>query len=204
LAQRDGEAMRWRSLVAAASGAATAAAVAYALSSRDSLAVTARAYALPVASASPAGGGFRVLRITGDGRCLFRSVVQAQAHATTGALLAPAAELAAADALRASAMDELTRRRDEYEWAVEGDFSAYVAAMRRPNAWGGEMELLMAAQVLRAPIAVAMAQPELRVIATYGEEYAASKGARTAHVLFHGEGHYEALLADDAAPRSRL
>jgi OTU domain-containing protein 6 len=204
LAQRDGEAMRWRSLVAAASGAATAAAVAYALSSRDSLVVTARAYASPsVAAASSPGGGFRVLRITGDGRCLFRSVVQAHAHATTGALLAPAAELAAADALRASAMDELARRRDEYEWAVEGDFSAYVAAMRRPSAWGGEMELLMAAQVLRAPIAVAVAQPELRVIATYGEEFA-SKGARTAHVLFHGEGHYEALLADEAPPRARL
>ena len=144
-----------------------------------------------------------MLRIEGDGRCLFRSVVQAHAHASTGSLLGAAAELAAADALRARAMDELVRRRDEYSWAVEGDFEAYVAAMRRPHAWGGEMELLMAAQVLRAPIAVAMAQPQLRVIAAYGDEFAA-KGQRIAHVLFHGEGHYEALLADDAAPRARL
>ena len=151
--------MRWRSFAAAPLAAATVAAVAYALSGRSPLSVTARAHASPGAAAASPAGGFRVLRIAGDGRCLFRSVVQAHAHASTGALLDAAAELAAADALRARAMDELARRRDEYSWAVEGDFEAYVAAMRRPHAWGGEMELLMAAQVLRAPIAVAMAQP---------------------------------------------
>ena len=198
-----GAAMRWRSLAAAPLAAATVAAVAYALSGRASPLVVTRAYATPAAAAAASAGGFRVLRIAGDGRCLFRSVVQAHAHASTGALLDPAAELAAADALRARAMDELMRRRDEYAWAVEGDFESYINAMRRPHAWGGEMELLMAAQVLRAPIAVAMAQPELRVIAMYGEEFAAEQ-AQVAHVLFHGEGHYEALLATDAQPRARL
>ena len=46
------------------------------------------------------------------------------------------------------------------------------------------------------------------MIATYGDEFAkaGAERGRTAHVLFHGEGHYEALLADggDAAPRARL
>jgi OTU domain-containing protein 6 len=177
--------------------------VAYALSGRASPLVVTRAHATPAAAAASSAGGFRVLRIAGDGRCLFRSVVQAHAHASTGVLLDAAAELAAADALRSRAMDELLRRRDEYAWAVEGSFEEYVAEMRRPHAWGGEMELLMAAQVLRAPIAVAMAQPQLRVIATYGEEFGAEQ-ARVAHVLYHGEGHYEALLATDVAPRSKL
>ena len=197
-------AMRWRSLAAAPLAAATVAAVAYSLSGRASPLVITRAYATPAAAAAASAGGFRVLRIAGDGRCLFRSVVQAHAHASTGALLDAAAELAAADALRSRAMDELVRRRDEYAWAVEGDFGSYVDFMRQPHAWGGEMELLMAAQVLRAPIAVAMAQPvELRVIATYGEEFRAEQ-ARVAHVLYHGEGHYEALLATDVTPRARL
>jgi hypothetical protein len=155
-------------------------------------------------SSSSSAPRWTVLPVAGDGRCLFRSVAQARAVVATGAPLDAQAELAVADALRAASLDELQRRRDEYEWAVEGDFDAYVAALRAPHAWGGEMELLMASQVLRAPIAVAMLQAnddennnggaqqqqqQLRVIAAYGEEF----GGQAATVLFHGAGHYEAL-----------
>jgi hypothetical protein len=200
---------RWRPLAAAPLAAAVAAVAFAALSEpRFGERFAARAFSAAAASA-PLPPRWRVLPVTGDGRCLFRSVVQATAAAAGAPLLDAAAELAAADALRSAAVDELVRRREQYEWAIEGDFDAYTRAMRAPYAWGGEMELLMASLVLRAPIAVVMAPPgeAPRVIGTYGEEF----GGTPARVLFHGAGHYEALLPEreegaavQAAPRARL
>jgi len=76
----------------------------------------------------------------------------------------------------------------------------------------------MLTHVLRAPVAVYMADAAgLRCIGTYGEEYADQQegGAGTGQeeqctapwpvrVLFHGAGHYEALLPPPSKLRSRL
>ena len=59
------------------------------------------------------------------------------------------------DSLRNSAVDELARRRTEVlEWFTDGEFDAYCADMRRPNAWGGEPEILMLTHVVKTPIEV--------------------------------------------------
>lgn len=89
----------------------------------------ARCAALPRASPdgaaeAPAARQYRLLRIAGDGRCLFRSLAQgghiaAQHDGAAGAagggqpvqLLGASEETAAADKLRSAICDELLRRR---------------------------------------------------------------------------------------------
>ena len=68
-------------------------------------------------------------------------------------------ETARADALRNAAVDELARRRTEVEWFIEGEFDAYCADMRRPNAWGREPEILMLTHVVKTPIEVFVSEP---------------------------------------------
>ncbi|KAJ8448174.1 hypothetical protein Cgig2_031898 [Carnegiea gigantea] len=148
---------------------------------------------------------YSVIGIPGDGRCLFRSV----AH---GACLrsgkpAPSERLQKdlADELRASVADEFIRRREETEWFIEGDFDTYVSHMRKPHVWGGESELLMLSHVLRMPITVYMHDNQyggLVSIAEYGQEYGTDNPIR---VLYHGYGHYDALLIPgNKGAKSRL
>ena len=82
---------------------------------------------------------------------------------------------------------------------IEGDFDEYCANMRYPGAWGGEPEILLASHVLKRPIEVhmAMSGEPLRSIGIYGNE---DYGTATTDdkkpklmLLFHGQGHYEAL-----------
>jgi OTU domain-containing protein 6 len=159
-----------------------------------------RVYASQQARAS---ASWAVLRVSGDGACLFRSLAQG-AHLAAAAPGAPARPLsapeedAAAAALRAAVCDELERRRDELAPFIDGDFDAYVARMRQPRAWGGEPELAAAAHVLRRPVSV-FSQPRgrggaLELVSRYsGDKYASPDAA----VLFYGGGgHYDALVGE--------
>jgi len=152
-------------------------------------------------SAKDEGHVYEVHPVAGDGRCLFRSVAIGMALRGSGGRDDVGTETARADALRNAAVDELERRRAEVEWFIEGDFDAYCVGMRRPNAWGGEPEILMLTHVVETPIEVFMpeAGKSLRSIGVYGgEEYCDEKdGEGRISVLFHGAGHYEALTRCD-------
>ncbi|KAM7500213.1 hypothetical protein LguiA_024627 [Lonicera macranthoides] len=137
---------------------------------------------------------YSVIGIPGDGRCLFRSV----AHGATLRSGKPAPneslQRELADDLRARVADEFIKRREETEWFIEGEFDSYVSQIRKAHVWGGEPELLMASHVLRMPITVYMYDKEsggLISIAEYGQEYDKQNPIK---VLYHGFGHYDALL----------
>merc|ERR1712008_23907 len=137
------------------------------------------------------GGALRVIPVAADGNCLFNAVAQAEAAADGKQPLQAATERARAEILRLAVVKELLARRAEIEWAIEGDFDQYVERMRRSGVWGGEPELLMLSYQLATPIEVYMYNPTLRRIQTYSESM---KGSPL-RVLFHGSGHYEALVA---------
>ncbi|KAA0034208.1 OTU domain-containing protein [Cucumis melo var. makuwa] len=134
---------------------------------------------------------FQIIRIPGDGRCLFRSVVH-------GACLR-SGKLAPSEVLQKELADEL-RENKISKFAlvgrfIEGDFGQYVRHMRQPHVWGGEPELLMSSHVLQMPISVYMCDKmsgNLKVIAEYGQEYGKENPIR---VLFHSYGHYDSLKA---------
>lgn len=140
---------------------------------------------------------YEVHPVAGDGRCLFRSVAAATAIRADGARLPPDVETAEADRLRTLAVDQLSRRRAEVEWFIEGDFDAYCDAMRRPSAWGGEPEILMLTHVLASPVEVFMPSPDARAVRSIGKYGADEYPGDAVAVLFHGAGHYEALAPCD-------
>ncbi|XP_031384747.1 OVARIAN TUMOR DOMAIN-containing deubiquitinating enzyme 4-like isoform X1 [Punica granatum] len=135
-----------------------------------------------------------LLGIPGDGRCLFRSVAHGVYIRAGKQSPSESLQKELADELRAKVADEFIKRRSETEWFLEEDFDTYVGQMRQPHIWGGEPELLMCSHVLQMPITVYMKERNagtLKVIAEYGQEYSAENPIR---VLYHGYGHYDALL----------
>jgi len=164
---------------------------------------------LPESSGPPAS--FSVVDITGDGRCLFRSIV----HCAKELGLIDFAvgmfdfnkrgEEAAADKLRVAVIAELRERRDEeiVTLSLQGEglsFDEYIHKMSQPESWGGELEILMASYVLAWPIWVwqpgeAVDAGKLVFVASYGDEFGGE--ARAVHLRFSQKSsHYDALLLD--------
>ncbi|XP_072990402.1 OVARIAN TUMOR DOMAIN-containing deubiquitinating enzyme 4-like isoform X1 [Typha latifolia] len=135
----------------------------------------------------------RSIRITGDGRCLFRSVIHGACIRTKKPCPSESLQKELADELRSKVADEFIRRRGDTEWFLDGDFDTYIKQIRKPHIWGGEPELLMCSHVLRMPITVYMhlegSDPH-KIIAEYGQEYGKEDPIC---VLYDGFGHYDAL-----------
>ncbi|XP_078181878.1 OVARIAN TUMOR DOMAIN-containing deubiquitinating enzyme 4-like isoform X3 [Carex rostrata] len=134
-------------------------------------------------------------RITGDGRCLFRSVAYGACIRSGKPSPSEKHQKELADELRSKVADEFVKRRDHTEWFLEGDFESYVTQIRKPHIWGGEPELLMCCHVLRMPISVYMYTKSSghegpKIIAEYGQEYGKEDPIR---VLYDGYGHYDVL-----------
>ncbi|XP_004502312.1 OVARIAN TUMOR DOMAIN-containing deubiquitinating enzyme 4-like [Cicer arietinum] len=134
-----------------------------------------------------------ITRIPGDGRCLFRSVVYGACLRTGEPPPSHTKQRELADELRAKVVDEFIKRRADTEWFLEGDFNTYTIQMRKPQAWGGEPELLMSSHVLQMPITVVMQDTNsnnLKIIAEYGQEYGKENPVR---VIYDGYGHYDVI-----------
>ncbi|KAF5726680.1 OTU domain-containing protein [Tripterygium wilfordii] len=147
---------------------------------------------------------FRSIRIPGDGRCLFRSVVHGACLRAGKPSPSGSYEKELADELRAKVIDEFIKRRTDTEWFLEDDFERYVGKMRQTHIWGGEPELLMSSHVLRMPITVYMLDKNsgsLNIIAEYGQEYGKENPIQ---VLYHGYGHYDVLRIPPAGTETKL
>ncbi|XP_008222061.1 PREDICTED: OTU domain-containing protein At3g57810-like isoform X1 [Prunus mume] len=155
-----------------------------------------------------------LLGIPGDGRCLFRSVVQGACLRAGKPSPSEALQRELADELRAKVQNELNfiplvadefiKRRADTEWFLEDDFETYVVQMRQPHIWGGEPELLMSSHVLKVPITVYMRDSDsgsLKIIAEYGQEYGKDNPIR---VLYHGYGHYDTMRGSATGAQSKL
>ncbi|XP_062228762.1 OVARIAN TUMOR DOMAIN-containing deubiquitinating enzyme 4-like isoform X2 [Phragmites australis] len=146
----------------------------------------------------------RSIRITGDGRCLFRSVAYGACLRSGKQSPSESLQKELADDLRAQVADEFVKRRGDTEWFLEGDFESYVSQMRNPYVWGGEPELLMCSHVLRMPITVYIhtnSSDSPRIVAEYGQEYGKDNPIC---VLYDGYGHYNALQSSLVRTQSRL
>ncbi|CAI9779452.1 unnamed protein product [Fraxinus pennsylvanica] len=140
---------------------------------------------------------YSVIGIPGDGRCLFRSIAHGACLRSGKSAPNESLQRELADDLRAMVANEFVKRREETEWFIEGDFDTYVSQIRKPHVWGGEPELLMASHILRMPITVYMYDEDcggLISIAEYGHEYGKDNPIK---LLYHGFGHYDALLIPD-------
>lgn len=150
------------------------------------------------ASARTDGGRLVVVRVRGDGRCLYRSIARSLA-AEEDRKLTSGLETSDADALRQLAWKSMcVERAAEFmrKNIVEGSMRNYCAQMRNPSFFAGEAEILALADVLRIPISIFLdsGRGSLRSIATYGEKHRKRAGGKTIRVLYNGTNHYNAVL----------
>eukprot|EP00271_Cylindrocystis_brebissonii_P008584 TRINITY_DN22973_c0_g1_i2.p1 TRINITY_DN22973_c0_g1~~TRINITY_DN22973_c0_g1_i2.p1 ORF type:complete len:275 (+),score=36.70 TRINITY_DN22973_c0_g1_i2:218-1042(+) len=159
---------------------------------------------------------YGVVKVTGDGRCMFRALVRGMAL-NKGEELGGFEETDEADQLRMAVADALCRndaRRVKYEEAliaitVDESLNRYCERVQRSDFWGGEAELLVLSRMCSQPITVYI--PES--LATYGsskwstgfipiQEYGSEfvkgnkerKGRAPVRLLFNGSNHYDLLV----------
>ena len=154
-------------------------------------------------AAGSASSHFQLLRVTGDGACLFRAIAQGD-HIAKGNRqpLSESEEGKSARGLRLAVLKEMMNRRESIEPFIPGildgdiSFEAYIARMSVPFAWGGEPEMVMAMNVLQRPIHVwRIIEDRLEPIVSYGaEEF---KNYASINLLWHQAGHYDALVSDN-------
>ncbi|KAI7839237.1 hypothetical protein COHA_006935 [Chlorella ohadii] len=170
-------------------------------------------FELARAAAGPAiETGLRVVKVAGDGRCMFRALAQGLAR-NQGRFLGQAAEEQEADQLRLAVAEALCRtaaRRNEFASAVyaveaEDKLQNYCRRIMAPSFWGGEPELLVLSQMLRVPILVYIPSREAGkgsgrgyvVIQQYGDKWSKTKSGkakRPVRLLYSGSNHYDLLL----------
>ncbi|KAL3132074.1 hypothetical protein ABBQ32_008684 [Trebouxia sp. C0010 RCD-2024] len=106
--------------------------------------------------------GYRILKIKGDGRCLFRALAQGLSR-NKGVFISEETETKEADELRLAVRDALCRtekRKKEFKNAVisleatEGPIGRYCQRLVSPSCWGGEVEMLVLSKMLHTPIYV--------------------------------------------------
>jgi len=147
---------------------------------------------------------FRIRRIIGDGRCLFRALAQGIARHKE-IYLTSIKEEREADNLRMAVREALcTSKEMQHEFrdviqTLESPLPKYCKQLRSPSFWGGEPELLVLSRLLRTPIHVYKKETEFGSqgigfvkIVEYGRE------AKVRHppvkLLYTGSNHYDLLL----------
>ena len=104
---------------------------------------------------------YRVIKVRGDGRCMFRSLAICLAHLKKEALTAEAEERDA-DQLRLAVAEQMCRTAEkrkaypEAMMAIKYDMGLqeYCKRILDPGFWGGESELLVLSRMLKRRIIV--------------------------------------------------
>lgn len=158
--------------------------------------------------------GFRILKIKGDGRCMFRALAQGLSR-NKGVFISGETETKEADELRLAVRDALCRsekRKKQFKDAIfsleatEGPIGRYCQRLGSTSFWGGEVELLVLSKMLHTPIYVYKTAQEggrkdggLIPIQKYGEEFSktskvTSVPRRPVRLLYFEGNHYNLLL----------
>jgi len=147
----------------------------------------------------------RVVRVTGDGRCMFRALALGLANNKN--IILGSKETDEADQLRMACADAICntqKRRSDFGEAMmaikaEQDLNQYCKRITKTGFWGGEAELLVLSKMLKAPIKVYIPNPKgfgFRCIQEYGRPFDISNGGKRKPVrlLYNGKNHYDLLL----------
>ena len=161
----------------------------------------------------------KVVKITGDGRCMFRAVALGLAHASKRNIT-KTEETEEADTLRMACFEQMCKteekRRENPEASMavkygEGGLESYCRRLQREDFWGGEVELLIVAKMIKRPIKVylpahmvknAASRDGFLCIQTYGEAFAERTSKRTGKKIvrdpiklcYDGAAHYDLLI----------
>ncbi|THU50011.1 hypothetical protein C4D60_Mb06t15590 [Musa balbisiana] len=155
-----------------------------------------------------------LLKVKGDGRCMFRALVKGMAN-NKGLVLNPRQETDEADDLRMAVKEVICdgeTERPQYEEAliaitVDESLKRYCQRIERSDFWGGESELLVLSKLCQQPIIVYIPEHEhthgtwgngFIPITQYGSEFGKKlrngKQKAPVRLLFSGRNHYDLLV----------
>ncbi|KAL6777107.1 hypothetical protein ACKKBF_B20240 [Auxenochlorella protothecoides x Auxenochlorella symbiontica] len=150
----------------------------------------------------------KVVKIQGDGRCMFRAIAQGLAR-NKGIFLGPEVEVQEADQLRGAVTEGLCRskkRRADFKEALvsiqtEDSLDNYCRRLQNPSFWGGEPELLVLSKMLRVPIYVYTKEQGFGAgyspLYKVGEKFAKAgkdwKKRKPVKLLYSNGNHYDLL-----------
>ncbi|VFQ74968.1 unnamed protein product [Cuscuta campestris] len=150
---------------------------------------------------------FRVEKVAGDGRCLFRALAKGMARNKGILTLTPRQEREDADELRAAVKEVICEDPNErmlYQDAVvaitvEEPLGRYCRRVGRSDFWGGESELLVLSKLCRQRIVVyipANGGSGFIPIAEYGNGLGKREEPRqVVRLLYSGGNHYDLLVS---------
>lgn len=151
----------------------------------------------PLAFNPPPQANLRVVRVRGDGRCLYRAIAKNLACLEDRSL-SERLEREDADALRQMAWKEICVDRTNWfksRHVIEGSINAYCSQMRNPQFFAGEAEMLALSERLAVPISVYMnVDGRLKAVVTYGEQFFKKKNNAVVRVVYSNGNHYDAVL----------
>ena len=155
------------------------------------------------------GEFYDVVRVRGDGRCMFRALALALAN-VAGRVMTSGEEEREADELRLAVAESLCRtpdKRQDFSEAVmaisyEQGLETYCRRILEPAFWGGEPELLVLSRLIKRPIMVYIHASQAKnaeghgfvAIQTYGEEFSKGGKRKPCRLLYNGENHYDLLI----------
>ncbi len=152
-----------------------------------------------------------MIKIRGDGKCMFRAIALGLAR-NQGRFLGADAEQREADNLRIAVAEALCRtpkRRRQFGRAVialesEDTLKNYCRRIQSPTFWGGEPEMIVLSEMLKVPIFVYLSDSEyggsggFTIIQKYGEKYRKmtkdAPARRPVRLLFTGGNHFDLLV----------
>ena len=137
-----------------------------------------------------ASQGLSIVRMEGDGNCLFRSV----SHQVYG-------EDRFHALVRAKCVDYMENDASFFSQFVEGgreSFARYLAAKRLNSCWGDDPEIQAMSEIYQRPIEIwaydaALGAKRLRTF----HEITDGKGRAAIRLSFYGGGHYDSIVAAD-------
>jgi hypothetical protein len=140
---------------------------------------------------------FRIVRQPGDGSCLFHSLVRGLEGESAETLRRRI--VAFVRTHPDAPLGDGTTLRDWIQWEHGSDVEAYCRHMANPRAWGGSIELAVAARLLGRDVEVfvlrnAGERERMRRIATFPSRSSARPAA--VRVLYDGRTHYDAIVVD--------
>jgi hypothetical protein len=163
---------------------------------------------------------YQRVKVTGDGRCMFRSLALGLAHISKTNLTS-AEETREADTLRNAVFEQMCRDEEKRKSHGEANMSikygdpdgieGYCRRIQSQDFWGGETELLVLTKLIKRPIMVYLPAHMAKnaasgsgyvCIQTYGEEFAKKTNKKTGKVterapvrlLYNGQTHYDLLI----------
>ena len=128
--------------------------------------------------------GLHIIRVDGDGNCLFRAVAH-QIYLDESRHIE----------LRARCVRHMKEHWERYKSFCDSDFDAYLRSMEIPGTWGDNLEIFALEEVLDRFICIYSSEgKEVKPMKIHFDDDFRLDGVEPILLTYHGQNHYNSLF----------